>query len=110
MPDFKENKGLFLRPFSIKGRIGRKEYIISCVITAVIVSIPVLLFPEKPEIIGIFSPFIFWFLFAQSCKRGHDLGWPLILQILVSLFPLMWVSLIIFKGDNSYGNSPRKNE
>lgn len=111
MPEFKENKGLFLRPFSIKGRIGRKEYIISSLL---IVPISLAIVSEigyiiKSPIIEIFWIPIFWFLFAQSCKRGHDLGWPLILQFV----PFIWVSLIIFKGDegdNCYGNSPIKDK
>lgn len=115
MPEFKENKGLFLRPFSIKGRIGRKEYIISSLLIvpislAIVSGIGYII---KSPIIAIFWIPIFWFLFAQSCKRGHDLGWPLILQILLLLFPLMWVPLIIFKGDegdNCYGNSPIKDK
>lgn len=97
---------------SFKGRINRKEYILSLLLTVVLtlVLIPITIsfnyilgqdFYLIPSFIILFV--IIWFIIAQNTKREHDLGFSGWWQIIP--FRIIW--LIMLKGeekDNKYGN------
>ncbi len=110
--DIIDNTRMFSRPFSFKGRIRRLEYGISFIIyfiwymilegaskstttsqgTAVFLLISIV-------------P-IFWFLWAQGCKRCHDRGNSGWYQII----PFYVVVLLFGEGEdgnNDYGNNPK---
>jgi len=103
------NPGIFRNPFSFNGRIGRKEFIYSYVIYTVwyyalqIISSKEggLTFGESMFVLLTIVP-MYWFNFAQCCKRCHDTGhsgwWQLI--------PFYPICLLFAEGDsgsNEYG-------
>lgn len=112
-----DNKGMFKRPFSFHGRIRRLEYGLSMIaifIYAIIINIiigTISQFSANPDgaivfIIIMYIP-LYWFLWAQNCKRCHDLGnsgwWQLI--------PFYGFWLLFASGndgENKYGNNPKK--
>lgn len=112
-----DNKGMFKRPFSFYGRIRRLEYGLSMIaifIYAVIINIiigTISQFSANSDgaivfIIIMYIP-LYWFLWAQNCKRCHDLGnsgwWQLI--------PFYGFWLLFASGndgENKYGNNPKK--
>lgn len=111
--DVLNNKGIFKRPFSFKGRIRRTEYGISFMAYYVwyfIISISMNESELSAEM-SIFALITFipmiWFLLAQSCKRCHDRGNSGWYQIIP--FYVLW---LLFgdgeKGDNKYGNNPKE--
>ena len=82
-----------MKLFSLEGRIGRGEYMLSLIaflivenIISYLISYPNLIFLE------LFYVPIFWMLIAQGTKRCHDLGKNGWLQII----PL-FVFLLVFK-------------
>lgn len=111
---------MFAHPFSFKGRIRRLEFNLSYFIIwsayYIIVTLIVFLmhyyhiFKQDTGFVILFILMIpaYWFLWAQSAKRCHDLGhngwWQLI------PFYIFW---LIFQnsqnGTNEYGDNP-KNE
>lgn len=106
------NKGMFKRPFSFHGRIGRTEYGISFIIYfiwAVILNAATAS-NDMNEGLAIFLivtyvPMI-WFFWAQSCKRCHDRGnsgW-------YQLIPFYFFVLLFGDGEegtNDYGDNPK---
>lgn len=112
-----DNKGMFLRPFSFKGRIRRLEYFITLLIASLINIIITILseylaYNTSIEyesyivlIILIFIPFM-WFAFAQGAKRCHDLGNSGFFQI-IPFYGLWMLFQDGNQGDNKYGNSPK---
>src|SRR5690606_9499111 len=100
---------MFENPFSFKGRIRRTEFGISLIIYAILLVIVNLILEENGEdaivLVVCYIP-ILWFLFAQSCKRCHDLGnsgwWQFI--------PLYGLWLLFQDGQptvNQYGDNPK---
>jgi uncharacterized membrane protein YhaH (DUF805 family) len=106
--DSSPRQRMFVHPFSIKGRIRRKEYVLSVVIEYVYIRLLFLLFGG-----GHLSTFTFmlsipgiWFIVAQGTKRCHDInvsGW-------IQVIPFYPIILIFSRGDvgaNKYGDSPK---
>ena len=110
-----DNRGMFRRPFSFKGRIRRLEYGISYIIYIVWYVVTMLVLEESEE-----SPLLsilaylsiiacYWFLLAQGVKRCHDRGnsgWYL-------LIPFYILFMLFGKGEegiNEYGNNPKNKK
>lgn len=113
--DFDGRKnGMFKRPFSFKGRIRRMEYGISVIIYIVWYCIVTMLL-EAPDSVAVWAvvfvlisivPMI-WFLWAQNCKRCHDIGDSGFYQLL----PFYFLLLLFKEGDdctNEYGDNPKE--
>ena len=110
--EYLSNKGMFLRPFSFKGRIRRLEFGLSYliywgwyVLSEILMTDPD---PSWAALLFVLLPLLplFWFLFAQGCKRCHDLGHSGWLQLIP--FYVLW--MIFLKGDvetNKYGDNPK---
>lgn len=103
---------MFLNPFSFKGRIRRLEYGLSIIffylyILLAGVFIGFLGFVGVPEILAILA-FIpgYWFLWAQGCKRSHDLGNSGWYQ-LIPFYPLVLLFAGSEYGENDYGPNPK---
>lgn len=97
--------GMFKKPFSFKGRIGRTEYIISYIFFIAFYFLvgPTVETSDMGSLLGLLMIPILWFLLAQGAKRCHDTGrsgwWQLI--------PMFWIILLIAKGEikaNKYGD------
>jgi len=99
------NKGMFKRPFSVKGRIRRSEYWISLFIFILLSGIITVLQNNIEQINYLYIPAL-WFLWAQGTKRCHDID----NNGLYQLIPL-YVLLMLFKNseeeENEYGESPK---
>lgn len=98
------NEKLFHRPFSFKGRIGRREYILSFILCCALYYLSELLIPILDTLL-IFT--YLWFWIAQSIKRCHDIG----NNGLYTLIPFYILWLLIAdsnKGLNKYGSEPMK--
>jgi uncharacterized membrane protein YhaH (DUF805 family) len=106
---------LFSDPFSFAGRIRRREYGLSVIISccAVIVGYHILEGNEESTLsILIFCAVIIianWFIFAQGAKRSHDIGksgwWQLI--------PFYNLYILFAEGDrgyNTYGADPKRGD
>lgn len=110
-----DNQGMFLRPFSFKGRIRRLEYFLTLLIASVINIILSFFFEHLAYsveyeayiaiMILIFTPFT-WFTLAQGAKRCHDLGNSGFFQI-IPFYGLWMLFQDSNQGDNKYGNSPK---
>lgn len=111
-----DNRGMFKRPFSFKGRIRRLEFGLSCLIYMVGYAITMALMAvaeSNPDgatglvIIGLISDIVLlWFMLAQGAKRCHDRGnsgwWQII--------PFYFYWMLFADGDefeNDYGNNPK---
>jgi uncharacterized membrane protein YhaH (DUF805 family) len=109
-----DNKGIWNRPFSFKGRITRTEYGISIIIATVFNNIIGVLV-EKPNIdqgLAIIALIVLiivqWFVIAQNTKRCHDRGNSGWYQII----PFYGFVLLFGKGEsstNKYGTDPKAN-
>jgi uncharacterized membrane protein YhaH (DUF805 family) len=108
-----DNRGMFKRPFSFKGRIRRLEYCLSYLIFMVWYVI----FTAITEVndINPFAAFIaiisivpaYWFLWAQGAKRCHDRGNSGWYQII----PFYVLIMFFGKGEvliNDYGTNPKE--
>lgn len=108
-----DNKGMFNRVFSFKGRIRRTEYGLSYIIFF----IWYVVFAAITETQD-FNPFLalivllsivpaYWFLWAQGAKRCHDRGNSGWYQII----PFYFFVMIFGKGEdgiNNYGTNPKE--
>ncbi len=115
-PAYPRRPGMFAAPFSFKGRIRRLEFNLSLVLFWLVyvlsLSFSILGFVDDSvnPAIGLMSEIILflsvWFIFAQGCKRCHDLGHSGAWQLIP--FYGLWM---IFEGseygDNLYGPSPK---
>ncbi len=78
----KGRKGMFLQPFSFKGRISRLEFFLSYLImyfvafvVAIIYAMLININQDLATIIYLLSWIpLYWFLWAQGAKRCHDRG------------------------------------
>jgi uncharacterized membrane protein YhaH (DUF805 family) len=98
---------MFKNPFSFKGRIGRKEFILGQIVGLLMIIIPVIIYtlfsdamnfevnsiPILVKII-ILTPF-YWFTLTQNAKRCHDLGKSGWWQIV----PFYFIWMIFKKGN-----------
>jgi len=105
-----KKRGMFSRPFSFEGRIGRTEYGISLIIYFVIYVIIIAIMVDGGDYSSVlelaFIPAL-WFLLAQGSKRCHDIGKIGLYQII----PFYFFWLIFVKGEvgkvNEYGVNPK---
>lgn len=96
---------MFKNIFSFKGKIGRKEFLITAIVFFIIAisiqSIGALLIGLKIISEGVIIPIIvlfylviIWFLIAQGTKRCHDVG----VNPLLQLIPFFYIYLLLAKG------------
>lgn len=108
-----DNKGMFKRIFSFKGRIRRTEYGLSYIIFLIWYLI-FMSVTEMNDVNPVLALFIiltivpaYWFLWAQGAKRCHDRGNSGWYQIIPFYFLVM-----IFGGSedgiNDYGTNPKE--
>ena len=66
--------GMFKKPFSFKGRIGRTEYIISYIFFIAFYFLvgPTVETSDMGSLLGLLMIPIMWFLLAQGAKRCQD--------------------------------------
>lgn len=99
---------MFKNPFSFKGRIRRKEYLISFIIQGICqIFLGYMIELYYLQVLNLLYIPIYWFLWAQGAKRSHDIGnsgwWQLI--------PLYNVYLLFPDGKpfaNKYGDNPKE--
>lgn len=106
-----DNRGMFVRPFSFKGRIRRLEYGISMLIWFVIVLIINILAENDSDILSTWAGIGLyivggWFWLSQAVKRAHDRNspGPYIIIPFYTFYLLFAPSNV---GENDYGNSPK---
>lgn len=106
-----DNRGMWKRPFSFKGRIRRTEYGLTYIIVYIIYTIFLYLGIAADNavmevIVLLVYIGIYWLLFAQGAKRCHDLGHSGWFQIIP-----FYVFVMLFangeRGYNKYGNNPK---
>ena len=103
-------QGMFSRIFSFEGRIRRTEFSISLIIFYALHYI--VYYVSIYQIGNVFFYIcatipIFWFLFAQSAKRCHDLGNSGWFQIIP--FYVLWMLFADSDiGTNEYGHNPKE--
>jgi uncharacterized membrane protein YhaH (DUF805 family) len=105
-------QSMFANPFSFTGRIRRQEYGLSLIISVFIAVFSYYILMEAED--STLSLFIYraiilltgWFVYAQGCKRSHDIGksgwWQLI--------PFYNLYILFAEGDrgyNAYGANPK---
>lgn len=111
--DILDNKGMFKRIFSFKGRIRRTEYGLSYIVFLIWYFI-FLGITEMNDVNPLLALFIiltivpaYWFLWAQGAKRCHDRGNSGWYQIIPFYFFVM-----LFGGSeegvNDYGTNPKE--
>jgi len=109
--DIIDNRGMFRRPFSFKGRIRRKEYVISYIIYLICAFIlncieKTNVINEMPVIYIFYYIIMVWFILAQGCKRCHDIS----NSGLYFIIPFYFIILFFRAGEegsNEYGNDPK---
>ena len=113
LEDVIDNKGMFNKPFSFKGRIRRLEYGISFIVYFIwymiieIASKTPNLSQGAAILILISIIPVIWFLWAQGCKRCHDRGNSGWYQII----PFYFIVLLFGDGEpgnNDYGTNPKE--
>ena len=98
------------RPFSFRGRIGRLQYLLS-VFGGMVVYFLIFVVGEKLFVgegnngvmaiwMLVATIVLYWFIFAQSCKRCHDLGCSGIWQ-----FVPIWNFCLYWKAGNQETNN-----
>lgn len=107
-----ENKGMFQRIFSFKGRIRRTEYCLSYIIFFIWYVI-FAAFTEIEDINPLIALIVvlsiipaYWFFWAQGAKRCHDRGNTGWYQII----PFYFLVMLFGKGEdgiNDYGTNPK---
>lgn len=106
-----DNRGMFKRPLSFKGRIRRLEYCISLLIAVPANAIFQATIEHSTSdesivfVLLLCIPF-YWFAFAQGAKRCHDLGQNGWFQ-LIPFYGLVMSFVAGEEGDNKYGNNPK---
>ncbi len=111
--DILDNKGMFKRIFSFKGRIRRTEYGLSYIVFIIWYFIFIGI-TEMNDVNPLLALFIiltivpaYWFLWAQGAKRCHDRGNSGWYQIIPFYFFIM-----LFGGSeegvNDYGTNPKE--
>lgn len=65
---------MFSNPFSFEGRITRKEFIISSIISLICIILVPIYFEINSIWIFVLYSLILWFSWAQGTKRCHDIG------------------------------------
>ncbi|UEG53144.1 DUF805 domain-containing protein [Mucilaginibacter daejeonensis] len=98
---------MFKRPLSLKGRIGRTEYVLSFVVYAAISAFAIMSILAGGSMLLLLAfPVLLWFALAQNTKRCHDRGnsgW-------YQLIPFYGLWMLFAAGDpgtNQYGPSPK---
>lgn len=109
----RDNKGMFKRPFSFKGRIRRAEYGLSYIIYflwyVVFIAITAVndINPAMALLAILSMVAAFWFMWTQGAKRCHDRGNSGWYQIIPFYFLVM-----LFGGSesgiNDYGTNPKE--
>jgi uncharacterized membrane protein YhaH (DUF805 family) len=116
----RDKYSMFKKPFSFKGRIGRREMLITSLIFLAVCFFVLSPFTnvivQTFNIMEIYESILFiliygmliWVQFAQGAKRCHDIG----LSGMAQLIPIF--NLILFfkegdKGANKYGENPKIN-
>jgi uncharacterized membrane protein YhaH (DUF805 family) len=108
-----DNTSMFKRPFSFNGRIRRTEYFLSCLITGIPLGIMEAIIEISYNPVSWLIVYFFvwipilWFGFAQGAKRCHDLGHSGWFQ-LIPFFGIWMLFVNGQKGNNQYGNNPKK--
>jgi uncharacterized membrane protein YhaH (DUF805 family) len=109
---------MFKNPFSFDGRIRRTEYGLSFIIFVIAKVITQFIAvgiagTNSSDMSGavvlsyIFLIPLLWFLWAQGAKRCHDVGKNGWWQI-IPFYPIYLIFGEGFKGDNEYGEDPKK--
>ena len=104
------NIGYFYKPFSIKGRISRKEFILSFIVFMIIWILGDFLldisFDYEIPFVWVLWACDSYFIIAQGIKRVHDSGLPALFYFI----PIYNIYLCFFKkgehGSNEYGSDP----
>lgn len=111
--DILDNKVMFKRAFSFKGRIRRTEYGLSYIIFFVwyIVLTAISETNDPAPVLALFILLsiipAYWFLWAQGAKRCHDRGHSGWYQII----PFYFLVMLFGRGEddiNDYGTNPKK--
>jgi uncharacterized membrane protein YhaH (DUF805 family) len=112
-PSSRVEREMFTDSFSFVGRIRRLEFALSIIISLCVGVLSYLILGKSNTLTaGLISLLIsainYWFIFAQSAKRCHDIGksgwWQLI--------PFYQIYLLFLEGDlgdNEYGFDPRSD-
>lgn len=108
-----DNRGMFKRIFSFKGRIRRLEYDLSYIFFLLWIFLIVILayLPDvSPDLAVIIYAVMMipglWFMYAQGAKRCHDRGNSGWFQLIpFYIFVMMFGDSDC--GDNEYGNNPK---
>ncbi len=96
---------MFREPFSLEGRIRRKEYVISFVIFFAFINLLGILTDLFAILELLYIPLV-WFIIAQGTKRCHDKnkeGW-------YQIVPFYLFALFFSEGDkeqNKFGENPK---
>ena len=108
---------LWLKQFSIKGRIGRMRYIsfslgtltLATIISFLVISIPAI----GMMLLALILIAALVTLLVLSIRRGHDFNVPSWLSAILIIFMPVLTLVLYFvpgtKGDNNYGASPPEN-
>lgn len=103
---------LFANPFSFYGRISRLEYGLSSIVNLFYnLIISILVIADSSFYIFYLPAFIF--IFAQSCKRFHDMnqsGFRSLLLLIPFINLVFFFILLCWDGDsyeNDYGEDPK---
>jgi len=99
------------KPFSFKGRIRRTEFWLTIIIYWLVIFVLAYLGNNNPggteSLIGVLLLVaLFWFIFAQSAKRCHDLGRTAIWMFI----PFYVIRMLFMEGGvraNKYGANPK---
>ena len=100
--------------FSFDGRIGRMEYLLSCILSnAILVPLNIITRDNMTTLWAIISLMACvldcWFIWAQGAKRCHDMGQSGWFQ----LIPFYFLWMFIAKGEehsNQYGEPASRND
>lgn len=106
---------LFQFPFSFKGRIRRKEFFLTHLLSYVFhnILLSCIAFVDSDLLLGVISvlyvtcfPFLLWIYFAQGSKRCHDVGKSGWFQF-IPLYIIFLFFLDSERRENKYGVCPK---